>query len=486
MSRLDHLYRSLLLSKFFTKGWGNPDNLKRLFEFRKIISCREKCRHLVPDDYPVTIDRDEVQKECRVIEGHFVSPFTKHLPGIMPKETEIAKFQMILPKVWPDKTRKPVCIHLAGTGDHYFWRRRTLLARPLLKEAGIASILLENPYYGVRKPSHQIRSSLHNVSDLFVMGGGLVLESLVLLHWCERQGFGPFGISGVSMGGHMASLAATNWHKPVSLIPILSWSTASTVFTEGVMSDAIPWRLLQEQYHADSTYSAECEKLLQSPETNYRNVAFRLGQTFARNYPGSVTDMESFHKEFFAKSHQDDIDSKSTVPPPVQPDPENRPMASSQPKMPNPAVPSSSFKSSRAAHYHTEPADWQNSAETSRKFQNRWALPDWLAVFGRSSNNLPYNAALHFMRGVMDECTHVGNFSRPVDTSLIIVVVAKSDAYIPRDSVLSIEELWPGAEVRYLDTGHIAAYLFKQSVFRQAIIDAFQRQYDKYPPSGIV
>jgi hypothetical protein len=28
----------------------------------------------------------------------------------------------------------------------HFWRRRILLARPLLKEAGIGSILLENPY----------------------------------------------------------------------------------------------------------------------------------------------------------------------------------------------------------------------------------------------------------------------------------------------------------------------------------------------------
>jgi len=35
--------------------------------------------------------QDEVQKECRIIEGHFVSPFSKHLPGIMPPETEIAR-----------------------------------------------------------------------------------------------------------------------------------------------------------------------------------------------------------------------------------------------------------------------------------------------------------------------------------------------------------------------------------------------------------
>ena len=35
--------------------------------------------------------QDEVHKECRIIEGHFVSPFSKHLPGIMPPETEIAR-----------------------------------------------------------------------------------------------------------------------------------------------------------------------------------------------------------------------------------------------------------------------------------------------------------------------------------------------------------------------------------------------------------
>jgi len=29
------------------------------------------------------------------------------------------------------------------------------------------------------------------------------------------------------------------------------------------------------------------------------------------------------------------------------------------------------------------------------------------------------------MRGVMDECTHLGHFSPPVDPSLIIVVTAK-------------------------------------------------------------
>lgn len=38
----------------------------------------------------------------------------------------------------------------------YFWRRRTFIAKPLLREAGIGAILLENPFYGDRKPDDQV------------------------------------------------------------------------------------------------------------------------------------------------------------------------------------------------------------------------------------------------------------------------------------------------------------------------------------------
>ena len=37
-----------------------------------------------------------------------------------------------------------------------FWRRRLFMAKPLLQEAGIASIILENPFYGSRKPKAQL------------------------------------------------------------------------------------------------------------------------------------------------------------------------------------------------------------------------------------------------------------------------------------------------------------------------------------------
>ncbi|XP_050313195.1 protein ABHD18 isoform X2 [Anthonomus grandis grandis] len=279
VSRLDVIYRKLLLTKFFTKGWGVPEHLERLFSFRKTISNRDTCYELVPKEYPITIINTQRQSDCHLIEGKFRSPFALHLPGLVSPEVQDAYFQMVLPLHWTTDY-KPVCIHLAGTGDHYFWRRRNIMAKPLLK-SGIGAIILENPFYGLRKPKDQIRSSVHHVSDIFVMGGCLILESLVLLNWCEQLGFGPLGITGISMGGHMASLAASNWPKPLVLVPCLSWSTASSVFTEGVMSESINWDMLQAQYMSDKVY---CEELSKACKI--------VDDPFACNLSKSFTDYE--------------------------------------------------------------------------------------------------------------------------------------------------------------------------------------------------
>lgn len=87
------------------------------------------------------------------------------------------------------------------------------------------------------------------------------------------------------------------------------------------------------------------------------------------------------------------------------------------------------------------------------------------AITSRFKQNIDPDV-LDFMIGVMDECTYLGNFTKPVDTSLIIIVHAKQDAYIPRGAVPSLEDLWPGSEVRFIDTGHVIACAGQHSVFR--------------------
>ncbi|KAI8120374.1 hypothetical protein FF38_02828 [Lucilia cuprina] len=420
-SKLDSIYRRMLITRFFERGWGKPENLQKLFQFRKIISRRDTCFPLVPKDYPVQIVKEERYPDCVVLEGHFLTPLELHLPGIVPKKAQTAHFQVVLPNHWQDR-HQPMCIHLAGTGDHFFWRRRNLIAKPLLKEGNIGSIILENPFYGTRKPDNQVRSNLHNVSDIFVMGGCLILECLVLLHWCERNGFGPLGITGLSMGGHMASLAATNWPKPLVLVPCLSWSTAATVFTTGVMSQSINWDMLETQYYSDGKY---CERL--SKMVTVIDDAFMAGQKFIRNFSQSMIELE------------EDIKNSKT---------NNLPNSKNTPE--------DNHSLTRLMKYILPTTSNDNKINITKI--NWWE-----------------REALQFMRGMMDECTHLKNFSVPKETSLTIAVCAKDDAYVPREGCTGLEDIWPGAEIRYLDAGHVSAYVLYQKLFRSCIIEAFER-----------
>ncbi|XP_078222637.1 protein ABHD18 isoform X13 [Callithrix jacchus] len=430
VSKLDILYRRLLLTKLFIRGWGRPEDLKRLFEFRKMIGNRERCQNLVSSDYPVHIDKIEEQSDCKILDGHFVSPMAHYVPDIMPIESIIARFQFIVPKEWNSKYR-PVCIHLAGTGDHE-----------------------------TQGPSSR-RSSLKNVSDLFVMGGALVLESAALLHWLEREGYGPLGMTGISMGGHMASLAVSNWPKPMPLIPCLSWSTASGVFTTGVLSKSINWRELEKQYYTQTVYEEEIIHMLEYCGTD----SFKMGQEFVKRFTSSADKLTNLN--LVSRTINLDITDQVVSQKPVD--------------CHNSSKTSVSATSEGLLLQDTSKIECFNQTLSTNKSSYTSCNPQSYHLLSKEQRrNSLRKESLIFMKGVMDECTHVANFSVPVDPSLIIVVQAKEDAYIPRTGVRSLQEIWPGCEIRYLEGGHISAYLFKQGLFRQAIYDAFERFLHKY------
>lgn len=64
----------------------------------------------------------------------------------------------------------------------------------------------------------------------------------------------------------MASLAGGSYDRPVGIVPCLSWTTASCVFTQGVMANAINWDLLQIQFTGDEKFKAELSKMVETPE----------------------------------------------------------------------------------------------------------------------------------------------------------------------------------------------------------------------------
>lgn len=420
-----------------------------------------------------------------------------------------------------------------------------MIAKPLMKEAGLGAIILENPFYGLRKPADQMASSLHNVSDILVMGGCLILESLVLFNWCERMGLGPLGITGLSMGGHMASLAATNYPKPLVLVPCLSWSTASSVFTEGVMSHSINWDFLETQYYADGQYREKLSKMVTIVDDS-----FIAGKHFMQNFNQSIKELREDIEDTKQLTEEPEKVNLSVI---NETNPEhtknkfleingksnklnlseqllakllsgkrieltaseinelnqkikaalNRLKAEkalrqlnkaqvieNQPKLTvtdgnSPLV---ALDASVQADTSTVISSAYNLSKTklmsllSTEDENKSLVPsqEVRPKIDITKTNWWERESLQFMRGVMDECTHLKNFSVPLDTSLIIAVCAKDDAYIPREGCTSLEDIWPGAEVRYLDAGHVSAYVLHQKLFRSSIIEAFERSKKKW------
>jgi len=70
-------------------------------------------------------------------------------------------------------------IHLAGLGDYTFVMRR-LMMWPLARDQGIASLILQVPFYGDRKPAWQRGTKLEHVSDLLSAGNATIEVNLSL------------------------------------------------------------------------------------------------------------------------------------------------------------------------------------------------------------------------------------------------------------------------------------------------------------------
>ena len=40
------------------------------------------------------------------------------------------------------------------------------------------------------------------------------------------------------------------------------------------------------------------------------------------------------------------------------------------------------------------------------------------------------------------------------------------DSYMPRDGLIPLTHIWPGSELRFINKGHIATFLFHHKAFR--------------------
>ncbi len=220
------------IPKMYYEGWGDSDLLEWLVDAARQVG--------PPPRIEVKwIDGKRRLDGSHLFEGWFTTP-ARHLP--LPPEARAAYFQLLLP---PEPFRSPrpaVCVHLAGTGDATFLGRR-LLSGPLLDE-GIGAVILQNPYYGPRRPIGQHQTRLRRMTDQLMMNLATVQEARALLAWLRDEGFERVGVTGYSMGGFIAGFAAQTVPFPVAAIPCAAGDTAVAPLVESPLRDICDWQQL--------------------------------------------------------------------------------------------------------------------------------------------------------------------------------------------------------------------------------------------------
>ncbi len=316
-SLIDRLYGSVAnRTSFFHDGWGMMPELEG-----------DGKDGAPPPAASVSWSEVVTEEGFELRRGTFGSPFACPL---FPASCRTAQVELLLPRGWTQET--PVCVHFAATGDQGFDRRRRSMAIPLVKR-GIGALLLENAYYGRRRPEGQKGKTLRTFADLWMMGAATVQEGLALLGWLQEQGFTRLGVTGISMGGHMAANVAAFWPEALAVAPCIAPHSAQVVFTEGLLKEHCDWTALN------------------GTSTGREEAVIKMRELLA------ITDLR--------------------------------------------------------------------------------------------------------------------RYDAPKNTRASILVSALRDAYIPSWSPRALHEHWPGSTHRWLEAGHVTAFLFKREAFQEAVADAF-------------
>jgi len=234
---LDNLYAYLTNARsrnrtcpFFSKGWGDPGAIEAVKE--RLLS------GLPPADISIHWETPWRRRGDHAFrDGRFETPFFHEY---LPSRCKTAHFRLMQPTA--DRCY-PMYLHMVQTGEEGYTIREDRIAIPLLKK-GIGALMLEYPFLGKRRPGTKTTARLDYVSDLLLLGGVAIEEARSLLVWLFSTGYNRVGVTGVSLGGYLATVTGALTSFPLAIVPCVAPHSGVPVFTEGLFSRSCDWTKL--------------------------------------------------------------------------------------------------------------------------------------------------------------------------------------------------------------------------------------------------
>jgi len=212
--------------RFFQDGWGDRDLCESM-------DPQALSRRRIPR-LEVRLGPGRREHGGVLHDAAFESPEER-----LPACARTARLRLLL----PERGARAVAIHLAASGDQGFGVRLRFAA-PLL-ERGIGALVLENAYYGARRPPNQPRHAFRSISDLHLMGSATFQEGRALLRWLRDTLRIPLvGVTGYSMGGQLAAMVGASVPFPCAVVPVAAPCSPESVLRHGVLHHVAEWRAI--------------------------------------------------------------------------------------------------------------------------------------------------------------------------------------------------------------------------------------------------
>ena len=187
---------------------------------------------------PAPTSLDVASGEPRLVEGLVETDLAFESPALhLPAASRIGRARMITTDPPPDR----LLLLMAAWNEHGY-AARSKLAR-LLAADGIATVMLENPFYGERRADPADDRPIATVADFGVMGRAAVVEGMALLAHFRDQGYAT-GVGGFSMGGNIAAFVGSLTAFPTAIALAAASHSPAPPFLNGVMRGSLAWDAL--------------------------------------------------------------------------------------------------------------------------------------------------------------------------------------------------------------------------------------------------
>jgi hypothetical protein len=210
--------------RVFRGGWGDPAALDEYLQEAAVAPPLPEA--------PVDEGPEQAWNGLRARDLTFDSP-----GRYLTNANRLARARLIDSPAGADRA----VVLMASWNDHGYEGRRRLAAD--LAARGIASALLEQPFYGERRSDPADEQPITTVADFMWMGRAAVLEGRVLADYLRRKGY-QVGVTGYSMGGNMAGFLAATMPFPVAPALLAAAHSPGPAFLHGILQRTVDWEAL--------------------------------------------------------------------------------------------------------------------------------------------------------------------------------------------------------------------------------------------------